>query len=250
MRRVASGLLPILLLAGAGCGGGSSMKPDPSGPWVPLKVGNQWTYTVTDPTSGKVSAKVQGVTAESVVGGTGSSAAAMAFKLVTGDKFDDKKGDVSYQAWVDNRLVRYREISIGGSSGDTKKEEYYEPPKLRLDGSDDRVKIGANWPESYDTYTVDTVKTGSGDAAAPDGGSPTDAPLVTTKEQTIDVWTVVGVDEPVTVPKGTFKALVVEKVGNSGSSDKKFWFVRGIGKVKETGVGDQTEELSGYTITP
>jgi hypothetical protein len=248
MSRVAYGLLPILLSAGIGCSSSSSMTPpSTTGAWVPLKVGNQWTYTITE-TSGKVSAKVQGVVAESVVGGTGPSAAAMAFKLVTGDKFDDKKGDVSYQGVVDSRLVRYREISIGGTSGDTKKEEYYEPPKLRLDESADRVKMGANWPESYTTYTVDTVK--SGDAGTPDGGDPTDAALVTTMEQTIDVWTVVGVDESVTVPAGTFKALVVEKVGNSGSSDKKFWFVRGIGKVKETGVNDQTEELSAYTIMP
>lgn len=250
MRTRAYGLLPILLFAGLGigCGGNSGKTPLPStGPWVPLKVGNRWTYTITD-VDGKVSAKVQGVTAESAVGGTGMFASAMAFKLVTGDRFDDKNGDVSYQNWVNSRLVRYRELSVGASSGNTKKEEYYEPPRLRLDDTDEHNKAGANWPESYKTFTVDTPKAPA-DAGVPDGGA-VDAGLVTTEDMIIDVWTVLAVDEEVTVPAGTFKAMVVEKVGNSGASDKKFWFARGVGKVKETGVNDQTEELSSYMLMP
>jgi hypothetical protein len=246
MKTRAYGLLPILLFAGMGCSGNSSNNDGgpmtTSGPWVPLKVGNRWTYTVTD-IDGSVSAKVQGVTAQTVVGGTGPSAAKMAYKLVTGDKFDDKNGDVSYQDWVDSRLVRYREISIGGSSGATKKEEHYDPARLRIDDTEEHRSKGASWPESYLTVEIDTPSADA-DAGAPDGG----AGVITTMDQTVDIWNVVGVDETVTVPMGTFKALVVQRIGNSGASDKTFWFVRGIGKVKETGVGDQTEVLSDYEI--
>lgn len=249
MRIRAYGLLPILLVAGIGCGGNSGSMTQPgTGPWVPLKVGNSWTYTVTD-VDGSVSAKVQGVTAQTLVGGTGPSASKMAYKLVTGDRFDDKNGDVSYQDWVDSRLVRYREISISGSSGATKKEEHYDPARLRLDDTEGHRSMGDSWPESYTTVEIDTPSVAA-DAGVPDGGAGADAGVITTMKQVVDVWNVIAVDQTVTVPKGTFKALVVQRLGNSGASDKTFWFVRGIGKVKETGVGDQTEVLSDYEIKP
>jgi hypothetical protein len=256
MRKVARGLLPVLLpialAGGIGCGSGSGTTPtNTTGSYVPLKVGNEWRYNVTD-TDGTISAKVQGVTAMGVVGGMGPEAATMAYKLVTGDKFDDANGDISYQNWTaDSRLVRYREISVGGSSGKTKKEEYYSTPfKLRIWDDAAQLALGT-WPERYKTFTVDTAKTPD-DAGAPnaDGGAAVDAGLVTTEEMALEVWTVVALDETVTVPAGTYKALVLEKVVPSSGSDKKFWFVRGVGKVKETGVGDQTEELISATIMP
>lgn len=257
MRKVARGLLPVLLpiglAAGIGCGGGSNNRPtDTTGPYVPLKVGNEWRYNVID-TDDTVSAKVQSVTAMGVVGGTGPAAATMAYKLVTGDKYNDEKGDVSYQNWDDaKRLVRYREISVGGSSGKTKKEEYYDGMfKLRVWDDAEHTTKGMRWIEAYKTYTVDTPKTpDDAGASNADGGAGVDAGLVTTDEMTSEVWTVVAVDEEVTVPAGTFKALVLEKIVAANSSDKKFWFVRGVGKVKETGVGEQTEELIKATIMP
>ena len=59
MRKFASGLLPVLLpiglVAAIGCGGGSG-KPniDTTGPYLPLKVGNEWQYKVTE-TDGTIS---------------------------------------------------------------------------------------------------------------------------------------------------------------------------------------------------
>jgi hypothetical protein len=249
MRTLAHGLLPILLFAGIGCGGGGKTPTNTTGLYVPLKMGNKWTYTVTE-VDGTVSAKIQGVTAETVVGGMSPESATMAFKLVTGEKFDDKNGDVSYQNWADSRLLRYREISVGASSGNTKKEEYYSTPfKLRVWDDAEHLAVGKSWPEQYTTFTVDTPKaTGDAGADVDGGAAPVDAGLVTTMETSLDVWTVIALDEAVTVPAGTFKALVLEKVVPASGSDKKYWFVRGIGKVKETGVADQTEELSAYTV--
>jgi hypothetical protein len=58
---------------------------------------------------------------------------------------------------------------------------------------------------------------------------------------------VVAVEEMVTVPAGTFSAVVIEKVG--GTSTKRYWFARGVGKVKEQS-GTQVEELTEYKLMP
>jgi hypothetical protein len=62
-----------------------------------------------------------------------------------------------------------------------------------------------------------------------------------------DTWRVVAVDEMVNVPAGTFSAVLIEKVG--GTSTKRYWFARGVGKVKERS-GAQLEELVNYTLAP
>ena len=61
-----------------------------------------------------------------------------------------------------------------------------------------------------------------------------------------DPWTVDAVSQMVTVPAGTFRAIVLTKAG--GSSLKTYWYVPGVGKVKET--GGQTEELVSYEVRP
>ncbi|EAU62156.1 hypothetical protein [Stigmatella aurantiaca] len=48
------------------------------------------------------------------------------------------------------------------------------------------------------------------------------------------------------MPAGTFQAVVLQKAG--GGTAKTYWFVRGIGKVKEE--GGQTEELVRYEVLP
>jgi hypothetical protein len=62
-----------------------------------------------------------------------------------------------------------------------------------------------------------------------------------------DAWKVVAIGEMVTVPAGTFSAVVIEKVG--GTSTKRYWFARGVGKVREQS-GSQIEELTGYMVMP
>jgi hypothetical protein len=250
MRISAKAFVSVLLLT-VGCGSGSGHSNDGgsgSGSWLPLNVGNRWTYQVTD-VEGNVSLKVQGVTAAQVVGGDGDSKDMMAFKVVTGNKFNDPNGDISFQALVGARVVRFRELSIDGGSGAVKKEEYFGTPwKLRVDASAAHTTVGMTWPESYPAFVVDKPKgTTDGGALVADAGASADGGLLTTTSQITDVWSVTAVDEPVTVPAGTFKALVVRRTANSGlGTDKSFWFARGVGKVKETGVGEQTEELQSY----
>ena len=53
--------------------------------------------------------------------------------------------------------------------------------------------------------------------------------------------------EMVTVPAGTFDALVLRKV-SVAAAEKTYWYAPGVGKVKET--GGQTEELTEYEVAP
>jgi hypothetical protein len=52
----------------------------------------------------------------------------------------------------------------------------------------------------------------------------------------------------VTVPAGTFTAVYLQKVSATGGSAKTYWYVPGVGKVKES--GGQLEELVSYSLVP
>lgn len=194
-----------------------------SGPLLPWKEGNTWTYRVTG--DGEQSTKVTTVGPLESVGGTGPHAQAQANKVVT------KKGELdqtlSWQVSDGVRVVRYREQSFGAKTGLLQLEEHWNPAKLHIDGSPARIAAGANWIEEYQETKLD----------------PNAAPVTTTQR---DSWRVDAVDQIVTVPAGTFKAIVLIKAG--GSNLKTYWYVPGVGKVKET--GGQTEELVSYQVAP
>jgi hypothetical protein len=211
----------------AGSGGGlgqDSGQPAIDGSWLPLATGNTWTFQATS--ADGVETKVQTIGEWGPVGGTGPNATKMAFAVVT-EKNGGTDRTESWQAEVDGLIVRYRERSFHASTGELELEEHWDPFKLRLDGTAAHVLPSATWIEEYSETKL------------PVGMSP----ITTTSS---DSWRVVAVDEPVQVPAGTFDALVVEKTG--GTSTKLYWFVRGIGKVKETGT--QVEELVSYQVQP
>jgi len=195
-----------------------------TGSWLPLATGNTWTYQATS--SGGVETKVQTIGEWGPVGGTGPNATEMAFAVVT-MKANGADKTESWQAEVDGKIVRYRERSFVNASGPLQLEEHWEPFKLRLDGTADHVVPNATWLEEYTETKL------------PVGLTPSTAPAS-------DTWRVVAVDEQVQVPAGTFDALVVEKA--RATSTKRYWFVRGVGKVKETGT--QVEELVSFQVQP
>ena len=61
-----------------------------------------------------------------------------------------------------------------------------------------------------------------------------------------DSWSVVGDDETLQVPAGTFDHVIHFEKGGAGSASKSYWYRRGVGKLKET--GSQTEELTEYQL--
>ena len=240
--------LALTMLGATACGSGAK-TPDAgasaTGSYYPLAVGDSWTYQETA-TDGTISAEVVSVVAEEMVGGDGPNAAQMAFRVVTGNKVNDPNGDIDWEAEIqtpDQRIVRYREESVGETKGNEKNETYWDPPRLRLDEAADRVVAGASWEEDPYTEHDTDVDTNDGGMFIPDGG------ITSSVEH--DIWSVVGVDEAVTVPAGTFKTLHLKRI-NKDSTDgvKEFWFARGIGRVKETGNGKPTHELtSSHVVT-
>jgi hypothetical protein len=186
--------------------------------YLPLAEGRSWTYQVTE--SGVVTQKVQTVGPEEPVGGSGPNSERRAFRTVT-SKDDGSDETVSWQTHESGTAIRYRERAL--SAGQLALEEHWAPHKLRLDESAERLLPGVTWLEAYEETKL------------PVG-------MIPTTGVRSDEWTVLAVDERVTVPAGTFDCLVVHKA--SDSSSKTYWFARGVGKVKEE--GGQTEELVSY----
>ncbi|WP_224365583.1 hypothetical protein [Hyalangium versicolor] len=213
-----------------GCGGSTSTPDDgntdsdpESGPLMPWKAGNRWSFRVTE--DGQTSTKETTVGELEPVGGTGPYKDLLVNKVVTMKGAGDKT--LSWQAVSEKRLVRYREQSFRASTGELELDETWDPPKLHVDESAAHTTEGASWLEDYK------------ETKQPDAGA-------ATTETNHDRWTVVADDESVTVPAGTFRATVLRKTG--GSTTKTYWFVRGIGKVKES--GGQLEELTSYEVAP
>jgi len=207
--------------------GGAGSGPRPEGSLLPWAVGNKWTYQVTE--AGVVTLKTTTIGEIEEVGGDGPNAKLMAFHVTTAKGTDSKDHTESWQAPSEDepeRIVRFREQSFDATSGALELEESWEPHKLHIDGTAERTVTGASWLESYSETKLAV------------GFSPT-------THDARDRWTVLDDDETVEVPAGTFEhALHLQKVG--GSSTKEYWYVPGVGKVKET--GGQTEELTDYKL--
>lgn len=221
-------VMVLVCVIAAGCGGTTSADPTTkgeatSGPLLPWKAGNRWTYRVTD--DGEVSEKVTTVGDPEPVGGTGPNRDVLANKVVTLKGTSDKT--ISWQTASGTSIVRYREQSFSASTGELELEEHWDSHKLHIDEAPERVVAGASWLEVYQ------------ETKQPTGEQPS---TETVRER----WTVLADDEPVTVPAGTFRAVVLQKAGSSKA--KTYWYVRGVGKVKET--GGQSEELVSFELMP
>jgi hypothetical protein len=190
---------------------------------LPFFPGATWTYRVTSATG--TTMKVTTVGPEEAVGGTGPNAAKRAFKVTTTKGASDKT--VSWQAVEGESVIRYREVSYAAMTGMPELEEHWVPSKIHVHSSAMRRAASAKWSETYQETKAMV-------------GMPVVMASVT------DNWTVDAPKVPVTVPAGTFDAVVLIKSTASGS--KTYWYVPGVGKVKET--GGQTEELLSYDVTP
>lgn len=204
----------------------NSTAMDEDKPLLPWAEGNSWTYKVTD--KADVSTKKTTIGAKVTVGGTGPHANDQAYEVTT-LKTDDTDRTVSYQVDIDGKVLRYRELSFPDATSPTPElEEHWAPYKLHIDGTAEHTVAEASWLEDYQETKIEPNAT------------------PTTAEQR-DRWTVDEVPATVTVPAGTFtNAIKFTKAG--GDALKAYWYVRGIGKIKET--GSQTEELTEYTVKP
>ncbi|MGC4093957.1 MAG: hypothetical protein QM756_39830 [Polyangiaceae bacterium] len=217
-------LLSLSTLAGCGSDAptDTGTGADASEPLLPWAIGNTWTYRVTE--DGVVSEKTTTVMQADKVGGTGPHAAEDAYFVVTKKGADQKDKTESYQAPAagnPDRIVRYRELSYGAMTGLVQLEEYWDPPRIHADGSWEAT--ATSWLDAYTEYKL------------PTGEQP--LPGVATR----DMWNLVSADEAVDTPYGHFAHSM-----HLSKAEKNYWYVRGVGKVRET--GGQTEELVSYKL--
>ena len=192
---------------------------------LPWKTGNTWTYVVND--EGVVSMKETTIGDMEPVGWTGPNKDVQAFKVVTAKGVMDQT--ISWQAPMGDGVVRYREQSFSASTGDLELEEHWDPYKVHIDGTAAHRAGGATWLMIYQETKL------------PVGGTPE-------THEAHDRWSVLSACESVTVPAGTFTAIYIQKVSATGGSAKTYWYVPGVGKVKES--GGQLEELVSYSLVP
>jgi hypothetical protein len=223
-------LAGALALGGCSGGSGTSANLDPgggggsdaaaqatSGHYEPLAVGVSWTYHVND--NGVAYDKTSAVIDTEDAGGP--AAGVTVFHLV--DTFPADKQNTWYQ--VDGQVVKRLHDNDLDSAGNVKTDDWYSPFRLRVDETPEHTVEGTTWTLSFtDTHTSSTK--------------------ASTSVMKTDNWRVDGVDEPVTVPYGTFLSLHVSRADPTDGSIKSFWFVRGIGKVKEANNSGHLEELA------
>jgi hypothetical protein len=226
-------LFPLSLLVGCGSedpgtnpggndAGGESCQLA-TGSLLPWKVGNKWTYRVTE--DGMPSQKITTIEGLEAVGGMGPNAAKMANRVVTKKGANDQT--ISWQAPEGDKVVRYREQSFSASTGNLELEEHWDPSKLHVDGAADHMKrTGTPWVEMYQETKL------------PVGGT-----AVTTTAR--DIWLVLADCEKVKIDDKSYDALKLQK---TGGDTKTYWYVPGVGKVKET--GGQMEELLKFEPAP
>jgi hypothetical protein len=258
------GLIRIVVCAGmmiSGCGGGSSDSADggtggtggfgvdlpTAESYYPQKVGNSWTYLVT-PAADLPSYKVVTIEAAEMVGGTGPSASRPAYRHVTCKSAPSAEAcamppsatnkvdrTVGWLGWADKVVANYREQSFKKATDTLVEEDWWEPFRTKIDNSPAHTTMGATWVDTYKEWKK------------PVNG-------ITTMTAQNETWTVLAVDDTVTVnpPGGAAKTyphcLKVSHTNSSGSMAKTFWYAKGIGKVKE--LGTQTEELIDYKVAP
>jgi len=206
---------------GMGGAGGESVMVT-SGDYQPLVLNATWSYHVND--KGPQYDKTVVVEALEDVGGPKAGTMAYRFHETIPSEYQmtwyQAEGEV---------VVRYHEQSFDPNATTPKSDEWCDPYRLRIDESAAHTAAGASWDWMYmDTKTSRT--------------KPTSMASIT------ESWTVDAVDEAVTVPAGTFAALRLTHVDPSDGSTKTYWFVRGIGKVREQTNAGHIEELTSYTV--
>jgi hypothetical protein len=195
----------------AACGSEPPPTPPVTTPSLfPLAVGYKWTYRVTE-SDGTTNTKVQSVTK------TATTSFGAGFQLKTA-RNNDEIYSVQVKA-ADGKLLRLREESY--ENGTLKERLVFSPSSLRVDTA--VTSVGATYESTHEERTLSLLND----------------TVLTTFSKTQRFF-IEAADEAVTVPAGTYRAVRVRRE-TVGSVQKTFWYVFGVGKVKET--GGQTEEL-------
>ena len=178
---------------------------------LPLAVGWRWTYDVSDDGA---AATRKATTVETLEDVGGTKVGTVAYRVRT-EKTDGVT--VSWQEDTCDGVVRHREQSLD-LAGVLESDQYYVPGKQRVDDSAAHKVAGATWVTEY-TEVEEDPATGA----------------IETRSKA-DRWTIEAVDEEITVPAGTYRAIRIRRVGEEdGQAEKRYWFAPGVGKLREEG---------------
>jgi len=225
--------LVIWMAALWACGCGSEEPVGPGGDdtplasrYLPMKVGATWVYRKTDVNTHQVGDRTTTVVDFVDVGA--SHPGKQAFRVRT-EHLDG--WSMYWQGYQGAISVRYRsdDFDLGNAMVDS---QLHVPYRLKLDESAAHMAPGANYAEAFDDTTTDSTGT-------------------ETKPK-VAAWSVISVSEHVDVPAGSFdNVLHVRRVNTEDATPKQkdYWYVRGVGKVKEVG-DDQIEELVSWSLPP
>jgi hypothetical protein len=212
-----------------GSGGGpaidASSIPATTGPYQPLVLNATWAFHVND--KGVQYDKTSVVEAMEDLGGP--KAGTMGFRVK--ETFPSQT-QLTWYAQSGQMVVRYHDQALDLNVPPAlKSEDWYDPYRLRVDETPAHLVAGATWTVTFaDTHTSRS--------------KPTATTSVT------EAWTVDAVDDPVAVPAGTWLALKIthqDPTSTTGTM-KTYWFVRGVGKVREETDAGHIEELTSFNI--
>jgi len=204
-----------------GTGGTSAVPTTTTGPYQPLVMNATWVYRVND--MGVIYEKTNVVEALEDLGG--SKPGTMAYRV---REMLPTETQLTWYQPSDMVVMRHREQALD-AGGAMKSESWFTPYRLRVDETMEHCTDGASWTSTFTENHTSTTKPAK----------------QTTKTES---WQVMAAEETVTVPAGTFKALRLSRTDQSDGSIKTFWFVHGVGKIKESTVTGHIEELTRYTI--
>jgi hypothetical protein len=196
---------------------GTGITPAPQSLW-PLTPGSTWTYRITDDMRGVFEKRVE-VLGPQTVPDTEMTAIAVR-------SLQPHLEERSWQLPLGGGLVvRLREEDL--KSGEIARVMTWAPATVKALSTVQEL----NWTHSATTREVTRLGDGT----------------VEEKERTY-VWRVLGMNETVTVPAGTFtNAIRIRRDRpDKEGSERIYWLVPGIGKVKEE--GERLEELVSYDI--
>jgi hypothetical protein len=218
----------------AGSGGATISDAGTEGSFEPSVAGATWLYETDDVDSdGGRATGTKTVTVEKTEPVPGRSGIT-AWRIHTVVPGVDAQEQLTWQTESAISIVRYRDdIYAAGGTTTLVSFSVYAPAKGRVDLNPAHLTTGATYTETF-TETVTDMEGGKSSTSS------------SSKAYT---WKVINASESITVPAGTFSALHLQKLnGNSAAIDKDYWFVRGVGKVKETSEAGRTELLKSFNI--
>ncbi len=192
-------------------------NPAPQSLW-PLTPGSSWTYRITDDMRGVFETRVEVLGSQAV---PETSMTAVAVRSIQ-PHLEERSWQLPLQGGL---VVRLREEDL--KSGELARVTTWSPATVKALSLVQEL----NW--SHSATTRELTRLGDG--------------TVEEKERTY-VWRVLGMNETVTVPAGTFTNAIRirrERADKEGS-ERTYWLVPGIGKVKEE--GERLEELVSHDI--